>query len=542
MKKLIAIVLAVAICLSVLTVFASAVSVQTLATIKLNTDRQFTYTYNGQKRVYTISSVSILRADNEVAYKVEPDPSLKYSASPTAALSFEQETALRYILSFGAPGGMSNSDAKTEYGYEVATQIAIWEVVMGLRKTTTPYNALDSSLYNLFEKGITDPVILGAFRAGYEQLNKSLRLQSSVPSFASPLESNAKTVVLLQDKNSKYDFSITDNNAIVGQFNFSTKTGITLKPTTNKLLISITPPAPPSDLPKNAVMLLGDADNMCAVLNSDGSIGKIMKKSSSWQEVSADKNSYITFSTNNKQYAIPKSILISAERQYPASKNVLLWVSSSGQHVTGKLNLLSYSQQIFFNLKIDTQFDKFTDVSPSDWFYKAVITAVVNRIFTGTSDTTFSPQKTMTREMLATALYNLSKDTNPSYTKMPFSDTETGKWYSDAVVWASKNNIISGYGNNLFGVGDPVTREQAATVLFRYAQYKGVPLIGANTLTEFSDKSSVHSWALQAIQWAVSNNLMSGQNNNGKIILNPLAKATRAEIATIIVAYIEIFG
>ena len=110
----------------------------------------------------------------------------------------------------------------------------------------------------------------------------------------------------------------------------------------------------------------------------------------------------------------------------------------------------------------------FADVDANAWYADAAVYCRDNGLMSGTSGTTFSPDTAMTRSMLATVLYRLAG--SPAVTGTDaFTDTSDGAWYSDAVLWASQEGIISGYGNGLFGANDPVTREQIATILWRYS-------------------------------------------------------------------------
>ena len=126
----------------------------------------------------------------------------------------------------------------------------------------------------------------------------------------------------------------------------------------------------------------------------------------------------------------------------------------------------------------------FSDVPAGAWYAGAIAYCQQNGIMGGTSDTMFAPEDTLTRAMLATVLHRMSN--TPAVSDPPvFTDADAGAWYSDAVSWAAKNNIISGYGGGTFGVNDPTTREQAVTILWRYA---GEP---ENTATADIDRKSV---------------------------------------------------
>ena len=116
-----------------------------------------------------------------------------------------------------------------------------------------------------------------------------------------------------------------------------------------------------------------------------------------------------------------------------------------------------------------------------------------------------------------------------------YTDTQSGAWYSDAVLWASQNGVVSGYGNGLFGTNDPLTREQMATILYRYAQEKQYDVSGRNDLSAFADAARVSAYAKEAMQWAVDAGLISGIGDN----LVPQNGANRAQVATMLMRFAE---
>ena len=178
----------------------------------------------------------------------------------------------------------------------------------------------------------------------------------------------------------------------------------------------------------------------------------------------------------------------------------------------------------------------FTDVKPTDWFADSVTYVVENGLFSGTSPTTFSPQGTMTRGMLVTVLYREAGSPAASNHNR-FNDVPADAWYARAVTWAYNNGIVTGTASKLFSPNDPVTREQMATILMRYSQKMGmeVPLTTEGDLTAFADADQVSGFAKDAMEWAVSAQLIGGAN--GK--LNPRGAATRAECATILMRWLE---
>lgn len=177
----------------------------------------------------------------------------------------------------------------------------------------------------------------------------------------------------------------------------------------------------------------------------------------------------------------------------------------------------------------------FVDV-PSDAWYADAVESVVNAgLMNGTSPTTFSPNSTTDRAMLVTVLYRL--EGSPAVTKLAdFTDVADGTWYTDAVAWGAANGIIDGYGNGKFGPLNPVTREQTATILYRYVSYKGRDVSERSALSGYVDGDAVGDWALEAVEWAVADGLISGTNTNAIL---PRGYATRAQIAQILARLYE---
>jgi hypothetical protein len=179
----------------------------------------------------------------------------------------------------------------------------------------------------------------------------------------------------------------------------------------------------------------------------------------------------------------------------------------------------------------------FTDVKESDWFYEAVKFAVENGLFKGTTETTFSPGQPMTRAMLVTVLHRL--EGSPAVTGANnFTDVKNGEWYTNAVIWANANDIVSGYGNGLFGTNDPITREQMAAILYRYAGYKGYDVTAAANLSAYTDAADISGWAEKAMRWANAEGLITGRTTT---TLTPKGNATRAEVASILKRFVEGF-
>ena len=176
----------------------------------------------------------------------------------------------------------------------------------------------------------------------------------------------------------------------------------------------------------------------------------------------------------------------------------------------------------------------FTDVRESDWFYEDVAFAYENGLFAGTSDTTFSPNASMTRAMLVTVLYRL--EGQPAVNgRSGFSDVQYNGYYEDAVTWAADNGIVNGTSTTTFSPNANVTREQMAAILYRYAQYKKYNTAASSGLNGFTDHASVSGYAAASLEWAVAEKLVNG--SAGKLM--PTGNATRAQVAAILHRFVE---
>ena len=177
----------------------------------------------------------------------------------------------------------------------------------------------------------------------------------------------------------------------------------------------------------------------------------------------------------------------------------------------------------------------FLDVSRTDWFYYDVRYVCENGLMNGTSRNRFSPYSTATRGMLVTILYRMENEPR-CFGSAAFSDVKPGAYYEKAVVWASQNNIVSGYTDGTFRPDAPVTREQLASILYRYTLYRGQDVSAGETtsLTGYGDAQAVSSYALPAMRWACGTGILQGAN--GK--LNPSGLATRAQLAAMLHRYL----
>ena len=174
----------------------------------------------------------------------------------------------------------------------------------------------------------------------------------------------------------------------------------------------------------------------------------------------------------------------------------------------------------------------FEDVPDGAWYAEAISYCQQHGIMNGTTPTTFAPEDPLTRAMLAAVLYRMSD--SPAAADAPaFTDAVAGAWYSDAVSWAAEREMIPGYGNGTFGVNDFTTREQAVTILWRYA---GSPESGATD--PFSDTGSISEWAKSAVRWANANGILDGMAGNNRF--NPETNIQRGEVASMLYHYLNL--
>ena len=180
----------------------------------------------------------------------------------------------------------------------------------------------------------------------------------------------------------------------------------------------------------------------------------------------------------------------------------------------------------------------FTDMPAyEDWAHAGIDYALMHGLFKGMSETTFAPNKTMTRAMLVTVLWRYAEE--PEAEKAPFDDVAEDVWYAEAVAWAAENGIVNGMGDGTFRPDNKITREQLATILFRFAQKLELNTEARAELDSFPDVEEIQSYAAEALQWAVAMKLINGVSVEGTAYLRPAGDATRAQVATILMRFLE---
>ena len=180
-----------------------------------------------------------------------------------------------------------------------------------------------------------------------------------------------------------------------------------------------------------------------------------------------------------------------------------------------------------------TSENSYTDVSEKEWYFDAVQYASQNGLMNGVGNGKFDPEGSMTRAMLVTVLWRYEGE--PAEGENTFTDVPNGTWYTDAVAWAAEKGIVGGVGNGNFDPEGSITREQMATILFRYAQNKGIETSKRGELSGFADSGNVSSWAKDAVQWTVAEGIING--SDGKLL--PQGNATRVQVSAILMRFLE---
>lgn len=178
--------------------------------------------------------------------------------------------------------------------------------------------------------------------------------------------------------------------------------------------------------------------------------------------------------------------------------------------------------------------EKFNDLDTTKWYHEDIDYVLKNEIMLGTTDTVFAPEGSLTRGMLVTILYRSEGEpaTNKS---IPFSDVDMGAYYANAVIWAQQNGIVKGISETEYAPEKNVTREQLATIMFRYAQFKGMDAVTTEENLGFSDASDISDWAIAAMNWGVGRDYIFSRSEG---YIAPKVAAARAEIAAFIHRYI----
>ncbi len=204
------------------------------------------------------------------------------------------------------------------------------------------------------------------------------------------------------------------------------------------------------------------------------------------------------------------------------------------------VTLTVYGKEVSYDITVSEVPDAaeaFTDVKAGQWYESAVNYAVGHGLFNGVSGNRFAPNDVMNRGMLVTVLYRMEGSPAIDGIENPFNDVKEKDWYYAPVLWAAANGIVGGVGSGKYAPTDSLTREQLATILFRYSSVRKYNTEGRGDLSSFPDAAKVSSWAIDAYSWAIAEGLIGGNNIGGVAHLDPAGKATRAQVATILMRF-----
>ena len=177
----------------------------------------------------------------------------------------------------------------------------------------------------------------------------------------------------------------------------------------------------------------------------------------------------------------------------------------------------------------------YTDVKENDWFYQPVMYCYAKQLMLGTGGQLFAPRMQLTRAMMISLIYRLEGEPSAAADN-PFQDVPEGTWYTEAVKWAAQNKIVYGTSDVTFAPNTSITREQMVVMLHQYAQYKGLDVSAAGDLSKFADSSNISAWAKDAVIWATGSGILTGTGNG---MLLPRGSATRAEVASLFTEFAQ---
>ena len=229
--------------------------------------------------------------------------------------------------------------------------------------------------------------------------------------------------------------------------------------------------------------------------------------------------------------------LTSATRHYNATGDELMLVIEEPTFTYEGYNHLycTECESIIFTQNIEKVENPFIDVDINAWYSKPVSFALYFNIFSGMSPTTFEPNSSMTRAMFVTVLGRLDGAVNDKNKGTVFTDVPTGEWYSGYIAWAAENKIVSGTSPTTFAPNSNITRQEMCVIMNNYCKYAGITLTPQVEKKTFLDSQDVAGWAKNAVEICQLAGLVSGKTETKQgVYFEPLGKATRAEVATIL--------
>ena len=384
-----------------------------------------------------------------------------------------------------------------------------------------------SIYYKISKEGYHDYYGVGTLEILPKKINTSIELTAPV----------ANAAPMLNVENEEYTAVVVWSPAVMDKFDYSTAytANITVTPKANYTLTGVT---------ENEFVITGatvtnaaDSGDVTAVFEATGAKRTGGGGGVSRYTVKFDTNGGTTVAnktvTRNSKLAEPtapvkdgytfdgwytdKELTTAYDFDTKVTKSFTLyakWVEAKATHVCPS--------------------EKFSDLDTTKWYHEDIDYVLDNEIMLGTSETVFAPEGSLTRGMLVTILYRSEGEpaTNKS---IPFADVDMGAYYANAVVWAQQNGIVKGISETEYAPDMNVTREQLATIMFRYAQFKGMDAVTTEENLGFNDASDISDWAVAAMNWGVGRDYIFARTEGA---IAPKVAATRAEIAAFIHRYI----
>ena len=207
----------------------------------------------------------------------------------------------------------------------------------------------------------------------------------------------------------------------------------------------------------------------------------------------------------------------------------------------GTYSFIMPAEDVTVNAEFETcPSQAYPDLDVKAWYHPYTDYVITQGLMRGKAPTSFVPDGIVTRAEMVTVLWNMSGTPVVNYL-MTYTDVSEEAWYAEAIRWASSEGIVDGYGNNAFGPDDPITREQMATMLYRYEkELGGGGFTGAWMFqSAFTDAAKVNDWAREAVAWCGMNGILEGRGDGS---FDPAGKAQRSELAKVLTKYRQISG
>ncbi len=234
---------------------------------------------------------------------------------------------------------------------------------------------------------------------------------------------------------------------------------------------------------------------------------------------------------NTKADAYTKESYDAFKAALDTAKAVLADEQASQDKVDTALATLQDAYKALVKKPVEKPFP-FTDVSNKQWYYGVINEAYQLGLMTGASDSLFKPNANMNRGMVAIVFHRMEGSKKVEYSKV-FPDVANKQYYTTSVLWAKQTGVINGYKDGTFKPLRNVSREEMATMIYNFARYKGLDMSASKDITYFDDYNKITPYARVTLQWAVEKGLMSGKDNGTR--LDPLGTATRAECSKMLV-------